>query len=258
MTRSQSYRVPIAEAANSNSLMHRIRRKMASAFRHGSGWESAPFQSSAVYWEERYGNGSNSGSGSYGRLAFFKANIINQFVRDHEVSSVIEFGCGDGSQLKLADYPDYTGIDVSPSATALCRRLFAGDPRKSFLNLDNPESEAACAELALSLDVIYHLVEDDTYEAYMRRLVRAATRFICIYSSNVELPGHVPHIRHRCFTTWLTTNAPEWKLSAYICNEYPYEINNPTETSWADFYFFEREDGATIVPFFTSPGKAGA
>lgn len=256
MTRLQSYQPPIMQPPVSNSLMRRIRRKMTKAFHGDQGTAPADFRSSPSYWEERYENGSNSGPGSYGRLAVFKANVINQFVKSRNVRSVIEFGCGDGAQLKLADYPEYTGIDVSPSATALCRRIFADDPRKKFLILG--ESEGARGEMALSLDVIYHLVEDEVYDAYMRRLVQAAERFIFIYSSNVELPGHVPHIRHRCFMAWLAKNAPEWTLSAYVCNEYPYDIHDPTETSWADFYFFERENGGTVAPSTTSPGKEEA
>jgi hypothetical protein len=255
MTRLQSSQSPVMPPPVSSSLMRRIRRKMTRAF-HGEA--PADFHSSPTYWEGRYENGSNSGPGSYGRLAVFKANVINQFVKNRNVRSVIEFGCGDGAQLTLADYPEYTGIDVSPSATALCRRHFADDPHKKFITLDDPASQDARGEMALSLDVIYHLVEDDVYDAYMRRLVQAAARFIFIYSSNVELPGHVPHIRHRCFMAWLAKNAPEWALSAHVCNEYPYDINNPTETSWADFYFFERGDGGESTAFAISPGKEGA
>ena len=48
--------------------------------------------SSADYWEARYRDGGNSGAGSYGRLALFKARFLNDFVRSENVQSVIEFG----------------------------------------------------------------------------------------------------------------------------------------------------------------------
>jgi len=35
---------------------------------------------SSDYWEKRYLNGGNSGNGSYGRLAHFKAQCINSFI----------------------------------------------------------------------------------------------------------------------------------------------------------------------------------
>ncbi|MCL2283845.1 MAG: glycosyltransferase family 92 protein [Fibromonadales bacterium] len=62
---------------------------------------------SGKYWEERYANGGNSGDGSYNCLAQFKAEILNDFVKEHSVNSAIEFGCGDGSQLSLVKYPKY-------------------------------------------------------------------------------------------------------------------------------------------------------
>ena len=49
------------------------------------------------------------------RLAAFKAEVPNDFVRARGIDSVIEFGCGDGAQLALAEYPAYVGIDVSPA-----------------------------------------------------------------------------------------------------------------------------------------------
>lgn len=61
---------------------------------------------STDYWESRYATGGTSGPGSSGKLAEFKAEVLNSFVRRDNVLSVIEFGCGDGNQLSLASYPD--------------------------------------------------------------------------------------------------------------------------------------------------------
>ena len=90
------------------------------------------FTSSAAFWERRYAKGGTSGPGSYGDLARGKAAFLNAFVRDRDVRTVIEFGCGDGHQLSLADYPNYVGLDVSPSAISLCKNRFASDGTKSF------------------------------------------------------------------------------------------------------------------------------
>ncbi|WP_048031256.1 MULTISPECIES: hypothetical protein [Brevibacillus] len=48
-------------------------------------------------WEDNYASGGNSGLGSYGVLALFKAEVINEYIKEQQVKSVIEFGCGDGS-----------------------------------------------------------------------------------------------------------------------------------------------------------------
>jgi SAM-dependent methyltransferase len=232
----------------SDTLMRRVRRQIRAIPVIGDGLKSLydhispvdAFRSSPSYWEGRYLRGGNSGVGSYGRLAHFKAEVINRFVAEHHVSSLIEFGCGDGAQLELADYPRYIGFDVSPHVIDLCRQKFSQDRSKQFHDLESRQADNARADMAMSLDVIYHLVEDGVYDAYMWRLVRAAERFVCVYSSNVALPGHVAHIRHRRFTDWLAKNAPEWKLIENIRNAFPHDPRNPDETSWADFYFFAR------------------
>lgn len=199
------------------------------------------FTSSPGYWEDRYANGGNSGAGSYGRLARFKADVLNDFVAKNVVESVVEFGCGDGAQLQLARYARYTGIDVSLHAIELCQRKFGQDPSKQFFHTSLPEADTTRAELALSLDVIYHLIEDGIYATYMSRLVSASTRFLCIYSSNFDRRGAVAHIRHRCFTDWLQANAPQWKLTSTLTHPYPEDPRRPNDTSFADFYFFRSD-----------------
>ena len=90
------------------------------------------FGSSSRYWENNYVRGGTSGNGSYGAFAQAKAEFLNTFVRRHDIKVVIEFGCGDGNQLALAEYPRYIGLDVSRAAIALCKRRFADDLAKSF------------------------------------------------------------------------------------------------------------------------------
>ncbi|MDX1422339.1 MAG: class I SAM-dependent methyltransferase [Kiloniellales bacterium] len=197
------------------------------------------FPGSASYWERRYDSGGDSGVGSYGQFAEFKAEVINAFVVRNDVKSVIEFGCGDGNQLSLAKYPSYLGFDISATVIDRCRQRFAGDASKSFQLLQAYDDERA--EMALSLDVIYHLVEDSVFEAYMRRLFSSATRFVVIYSSDLEENDHDQrkHIRHRRFTEWIETNVSGWTLKAHIPNKYPYKGNYRTG-SFADFFVFER------------------
>lgn len=217
----------------------RLVHKPAAETPASAGEQSVPFTSSAEYWDKRYTLGDNSGPGSYGRLAHFKAKFLNGFVRKQRILSVVEFGCGDGSQLALAKYPQYTGVDVSQKAVDLCRGRFAGDASKRFLPLEDiPESLRA--ELALSLDVIFHLVEDGVFDAYMRRLFDSATRFVIVYSSNKEQPWPNPHVRHREFTKWVAENRPDWRLHSVVKNRYPYDPADPEHTSFADFYVFAR------------------
>src|SRR5258706_45661 len=91
------------------------------------------FRGSGRYWESRYVSGGTSGAGSYGVQAEYKASFLNSFVADNNVRTVVEFGCGDGNQLRLAAYPSYLGLDVSSKAVHMCIEAFRSDQSKSFL-----------------------------------------------------------------------------------------------------------------------------
>lgn len=199
----------------------------------------SPFPGSEQYWIERYEAGRTSGAGSYNELAEFKAEVINAFVTKHGIESVMEFGCGDGNQLKLADYPVYTGFDVSPRAVELCREIFRGDDAKRFLLMEDYRSQTA--ELTLSLDVIYHLVEDEVFESYMSVLFEASERFVIVYSTNSDTreEKQVRHVRHRVFSEWVDANAGSWHLLEHIPNKYPPDESG-TRGSSADFYIYEK------------------
>jgi SAM-dependent methyltransferase len=174
------------------------------------------FRGSKNYWQDRYTQRGTSGAGSYGDVALFKAGFLNGFVKDNDVETVIEFGCGDGNQLNLAEYPSYLGLDVSEAAIALCRSRFAADPAKSFYlyspNAFVDHARLFRADIALSLDVIYHLVEDQTFDLHMRHLLAAADRYAVIFSTNSEESDPAPHVRHRRFTDWIDAEAPGWSL----------------------------------------------
>jgi SAM-dependent methyltransferase len=150
-------------------------------------------------------------------LAEGKAAFLNEFVIINDIRSVIEFGCGDGHQLSLAAYPSYVGLDVSRSAIDLCKRRFADDQNKSFFLYDGDgfvdRAGLFEADLALSLDVIYHLIEDTVFETYMTHLFNAGRRYVVVYSTNTVVADTAPHVLHRLFSAWVEDNCPNWKLT---------------------------------------------
>jgi hypothetical protein len=200
----------------------------------GSG-AAPPFAGSADYWRERYAKGGDSGAGSYGKFAEFKARVLNAWFREAGLSSAIEFGCGDGNQLKLLEVTDYLGVDVSPLAVARCRAAFAGLPGRRFVLADDYAGERA--ECAVSLDVIYHLVEDEAFDRYMRRLFAAATLRGHLFEQPDRQCNGGAHVRHRRFTDWVTRHQPGWKLERHVPNEYPFRGDWRTG-SFADFYIY--------------------
>ena len=196
------------------------------------------YSDSARFWERNYARGATSGTGSYGALAEGKSRFLNALVREQAVGSVIEFGCGDGNQLSLADYPRYVGLDVSRSAIALCQRRFAADPAKSFFLYDGmcftDRAGMFTADLALSLDVLYHLTEDTVFETYLTHLFAAGRRLVVIYSTNEEMSSTAPHVRHRHFTPWIEASCPGWALTGVT--------RGPNaDQARADFFVYERQ-----------------
>jgi len=146
--------------------------------------------------------------------ALFKAEVINAFVEDNAVESVIEFGCGDGNQLSLYKFPRYTGLDVSPHSIGKCQERFADDPSKTFHLRD---SEQLRADLA------------------------AGTKFVIIYSSDINRNSwfQAKHVKHRKFTDWVEVNAADWTLEKIVRNKYPLKKDDKIE-SLADFFIYRK------------------
>jgi SAM-dependent methyltransferase len=198
----------------------------------------------AAYWEKRYAVGLHSGDGSRDELARFKAETLNAFVAEHGVTSVLELGCGDGHQLLLAQYPRYVGLDIAGTAIDLCTQAFAKDTTKSFFRYDPDRfldgAGVLRGDLALSLDVIFHLVSDAELRRYVDLLFGQAERFVCVYSSDHEEPDIGDHVRHRRITRYIAKAQKGWVLDSTVRN--PYRDTNPAAAS--DFFFYRRKGTA--------------
>ena len=198
------------------------------------------FKSSEKYWINRYKEGGNSGYGSYGKLARFKADILNDFVDKNSVNTTIEYGCGDGHQLSLAKYPHYIGYDISPAAIWHNKRTFIDDRTKYFYLLDDYKGEKA--DLTLSLDVIYHLTEDDVFEKHTTLLFQSSLKYVIVYSTNYDYYSFFdPHIKHRHFTKWVEINLPGWKLINHIPNKFSRRYLG---NSKADFFIYQNQQAS--------------
>jgi 2-polyprenyl-3-methyl-5-hydroxy-6-metoxy-1,4-benzoquinol methylase/glycosyltransferase involved in cell wall biosynthesis/ribosomal protein S20 len=136
------------------------------------------------YWEKRYKSGGNSGKGSYGLLASFKAQCINDFISEKNIKSAIEFGVGDGNNLSLYNIERYLGLDVSECAIEICKNRFHNDGSKQFATIGSLDALSLKEkyDCGLSLDVLYHLVEYDVYETYLHNLFASAQKYVIIYA----------------------------------------------------------------------------
>lgn len=102
--------------------------------------------------------------------------------------------------------------------------------------------------LSMSLDVIFHLVEDAVYETYMRTLFGAAIGFVIIYSSNTEeeMCRFEPHIRHRKFTNWININLDDWRLIDFIPNANQFSRTTGAG-SFSNFYIYANAQSLPVI-----------
>ena len=193
-----------------------------------------------MWIKNNYATGGNSGSGSYNHLATFKASVINNFVIKNNIDTVIEWGCGDCNQLSLSNYKYYIGYDISQSAIKICKNKFNNDKTKIFIYTGENFKNEKKGDLSISLEVIFHLIEDDVYNSYMKNLFDSSNKYVCIFSSNKIMPSG-KYVRHRIFTDWIDKYVSnDWKLKEFIPNKYPFNSKQPSSTSYSDFYFYEK------------------
>jgi len=205
------------------------------------------------YWQRRYRDGGSSGSGSYSRLAKFKARFLNDFLYKNKVRSVIELGCGDGAQLGLINYVNYVGFDVSECVVEKCKEKYRDDESKSFVSYDGSriDSSEYKAELTVSLDVIYHLSNDVLYKSYLDNLFSLSKKYVVIYSNYNELyfdgvNEKAEYVRFRNLLDDITKMYPSWGLEAAEPNQYPFNISLPNKTSFADFLVFKQSSNSNV------------
>ena len=190
------------------------------------------------YWEKRYAAGGNSGDGSYGRLSEFKAAVINGFIRENNIQTALELGCGDGHQLSLIEYPSYTGMDVSSTVIETCKKKFSADNTKNFFVYKPAAGLKSMqkADMVLSLDVLYHIVEEGNYLQYLHDLFSNANHFVMIYSTNFN-QAEAQHIQHRKFTDTVKETFHGWELWKEFKNPYH---GTGIQESLADFFIFRK------------------
>jgi cyclopropane fatty-acyl-phospholipid synthase-like methyltransferase len=188
----------------------------------------------AGYWDRRYREGRSSGAGSEGDEGAYKAEYVSKFIADHDVKTVVDWGCGDGQVLELVELPaqtQYIGVDVSPLIVAKMREKFAG-PRYLF---HTPEAFATGTrthfDLALSLDVLFHFPDDVDYFSYLLHLFGSAEKYVMIYSTNYAGGRTARHVFRREFTPDIAERFPDWELTT---------VETPLREGLASFFVYEK------------------
>jgi len=190
----------------------------------------------AGYWERRYLQGRSSGAGSEGKQAAAKAEYVNKTIARLDVDSVIDWGVGDGTilgQLNLDLLDRYVGVDVSQTILDQVAGLYSG-PGRSFIHTSKVcvDEGFRHADLALSMDVLFHFPDDNDYDAYLHSLFNSAGTWVLIYSTNYGPDQTARHVLRRRFTPDVAARYPAWEL-----------IEQPDQPHPAGFYLYQREGG---------------
>ena len=183
-------------------------------------------------WNNRYQNGCNSGAGSYNELYIFKRDIINDIINKNSIKSIIDFGCGDGNQIKEINIENYIGIDIAKASIDICKMKYNGSSKK-FYTYGEIDTMNLQSELTISLDVLYHILEEELYNTYLKNLFSSSSKYVLIYSSNYDGIHDRQHIHTRQFTNNIENMFPNWQMIEKINQKYP-------NISSADFYLYEK------------------
>ena len=109
-----------------------------------------------IYENSYWGNGSGGGSSpeATGPYKIF----LEGFIRQHDIKSIIDLGCGDWQFSQFLDLggATYIGIDASKNVIANNQQSFSR-PGVSFVNLPKDYSELPAADLLICKDVLMHL-----------------------------------------------------------------------------------------------------
>lgn len=180
-----------------------------------------------AYWDNRYNTGGNSGNGSYGELNNFKVNFINNFIKEKNIETVIDFGCGDGNQLMQTNYKKYLGLDVAKSSIKKCLKLFNNQKNKSFLLYDPMyfvNNNFFKADLVICIDVLYHIIPEEDFIKTLKDIFSCSKKYVILYTSidayKTEPYRVGAHVRHRD-TMFFLEKIENYRITGIVANALP-------------------------------------
>jgi len=123
---------------------------------------SLPETFSRIYKTKTWGDGGGpfySGAGSHGPASEHYCASVIRFIREHQVRSLVDLGCGDfsvGSRIVEATGVRYIGIDVVPELIEHLKNT-VDNPLVGFLQADITCDPLPPADLCLIRQVLQHL-----------------------------------------------------------------------------------------------------
>ena len=135
-----------------------------------------PKYSERSFWDRRYREGGNSGAGSRGQEAIWKAEKVVRIARRDRIHSILDFGSGDGHVARavvrgLPGSVSYRGVDISPTTVLAASKGAPGN--MTFEVADITEQFEGSADMVLCLDVLFHLSTAEKHRAAIDVICRS-------------------------------------------------------------------------------------
>ena len=121
-------------------------------------------------WGKNADDAGNSGFGSSVRSTLMYRTFLQQFMKDADVHSVVDAGCGDWEFSQAIDWKgvDYKGFDIVASVIAEDTKRY-GRPGIAFFAGNMVEQDLPPADLLISKHVLQHLPTEDVLK-FLRQL----------------------------------------------------------------------------------------
>ncbi len=109
-------------------------------------------------WGKNAAGVGTSGTGSTDHATAVYRTFLQQFLKDHNIHSVVDAGCGDWEFSQTMDWTgiDYKGYDIVPKVIEADTQRFA-KPGIQFFNADIVATDLPPADLLISKHVLQHL-----------------------------------------------------------------------------------------------------
>ena len=165
---------------------------------------------STKFWCDRYRDGySDPSTNLYG-------DFLPQFLTARKLSTVLDYGSGDGHQTRffLPACPVYVGIDPSSHAIEQCKARMTRMPRRSttfFVTMKewmSSEWAHSTWDVTLSLNVLPFLDEDEVRVGYLAQLFSWSHLYVVICYPLSQRASR----RRADMMEWITTSCPGWRL----------------------------------------------
>ncbi len=147
-----------------------------------------------LFWDLRYSlyPDLGSGVGSRGDVLDFKRELVKHVSYPYKQLKIIDVGCGDLELMKLFEFDNYIGLDVSSEALKIAKEK---RPNWNFSNISITNDSIKSAELIFCFDVLIHQSKQEDFELIVKNIVEKSNSRIVIGAYN-SIPEYSSTITH--------------------------------------------------------------